>query len=236
MKEKRYLEETRLLDYWAENIQALIQQKGWNKLDEYEKIQQIYNYVRDDILFGYNVGDYIPAHQVLIDHIGQCNTKTTLLMALLRAVGIPCRVHAFTVFNKVQKGATSGIVSRHIPDEVMHTWTEVYYQEQWYDLEGVIIDRAYLNGIYRKFHNPTGYFCGYGVCIPEVENPVIDWDANNTYIQKSAINQDFGVYDSPDALSKEHGQELSKVKELLFMHYGRHVMNRNVNRIRNCKC
>lgn len=228
-----YLEETRILNYSNIEIQSLIQQRGWQDFDDFHKIQSIYNFVRDEILFGYNTGDTITARQVLRDGIGQCNTKATLLMALLRAVHIPCRLHAFTVSNCVQKGATSGIVARNTPSEVMHTWVEVLFENIWYDLEGVIIDKKYLAGLCRKFHNPTGAFCGFGVCIEDIGHPQIDWNRNNTYIQKASICQDFGIYDSPDALSTEHGQPLSKLKSFLYIHYGRHVMNRNVQRIRN---
>ena len=45
-----------------------------------------------------------------------------------------------------------------------------------------------------------GAFCGYGVAVKNFKNPVIDFDRNNTYIQSEGINQDFGVYDSPDDL------------------------------------
>ena len=61
---------------------------------------------------------------------------------------------------------------------------------------------------------------------------VIDFDRNNTYIQSEGINQDFGVYDSPDELLKEHHQEMSRVKAFLYRNWGRHMMNRNVRKIR----
>ena len=40
----------------------------------------------------------------------------------------------------------------------------------------------------------------------DFRNPVIDFDRNDTYIRSEGINQDFGIYDSPDELRKEHGQ------------------------------
>ncbi len=64
-------------------------------MGEFERIKAIYNYVRDDVLFGYNIDDGISASKVLADGYGQCNTKGTLFMALLRACNIPCRVHGF---------------------------------------------------------------------------------------------------------------------------------------------
>ena len=79
-----------------------------------------------------------------------------------------------------------------------------------------------------------GAFCGYGVAVKDFKHPVIDFDRNNTYIQSKGINQDFGVYDSPDELLKEHHQEISGVKAFLYRNLGRHLMNRNVRRIRGC--
>ena len=53
----RYLKATRMLDY------------------EFERIKSIYGFVRDDILFGYNIDDDISASRVLSDGYGQYNTK-----------------------------------------------------------------------------------------------------------------------------------------------------------------
>ena len=70
-----YLEKTNLLDYDNENIQKLINDRGWMKLDTLSRIKAIYNYIRDEILFGYNIDDNIKASKVLKDGFGQCNTK-----------------------------------------------------------------------------------------------------------------------------------------------------------------
>ena len=111
----RYLTETPMLDFSDASIQDLITQRGWQSLDEFERIRSIYNFVRDEILFGYNVDDNIPASKVLADGYGQCNTKGTLFMALLRGCGIPCRVHGFIIDKRLQKGAMTGLVYRLAP-------------------------------------------------------------------------------------------------------------------------
>ena len=74
----KYLKETCMLDYSNPEIQELIQKMKWKELDEFERIKGIYNFVRDDILFGYNEDDAICASKVLFDGYGQCNTKGTL--------------------------------------------------------------------------------------------------------------------------------------------------------------
>ncbi len=227
-----YLAQTHMLDYDNYMIQELIRERGWRELPEFERIRSIYNFIRDEIRFGYNVDDSIPASKVLKDGYGQCNTKGTLFMALLRAVGIPCRVHGFTIRKELQEGAMTGFVYKQAPKNIFHSWVEVYLEGKWYELEAFIIDKDYLGKLQQKNSNCTGAFCKYGVGVEDFKNPIIDFNRNNTYIQSTGINQDFGIYDSPDALLKIHHQEMGFIKKFAFRYYGRHMMNRNVKKIR----
>ncbi len=231
----RYLLETPMLDFSSPAIQALIAQRGWCAMGKFERIRAIYNYVRDEILFGYNTDDGIPASKVLADGFGQCNTKGTLFMALLRGCGVPCRVHGFTIDKKLQKGAMTGLVYALAPSNVFHSWVEVYLDDVWYELEAFILDKAYLEGLQAANPDCTGAFCGYGVAVRDFRHPVIDFDRNNTYIQSEGINQDFGIYDSPDELLGRHGQEMSRLKTFVYRNLGRHLMNANVRKLRKAK-
>lgn len=232
---EQYLRETQMLNFSAVNIQKLISDRGWRHNNAYTRIKQIYNFVRDEIQFGYNVDDDITASQVLMDGYGQCNTKGTLFMALLRGVNIPCRVHGFTIDKKLQKGAMSGIVYKNAPKNIFHSWVEVFLDGVWYELEAFILDQAYLSQLQRINSTCNGDFCGYGVAVKDFHNPIIDFDRNNTYIQSEGINQDFGIYDSPDDLLAEHHQEMSAFKAFLYRNLGRHLMNYNIKKIRNTK-
>lgn len=231
----KLLQETKMLDYSNSAIQELISKRGWKELDDFNKIRSIYNYIRDEIAFGYNIDDSVPASKVLKDGYGQCNTKGTLFMAILRACGVPCRVHGFTIDKILQKGAMTGIVYKNAPTNIFHSWVEVFFENQWYELEGFILDIDYLNKLQAINSDCTGSFCGYGVAVKDFKNPTIDFDKNNTYIQSEGINQDFGIYDSPDELLMEHGQELKPVKAFAYRHLGRHLMNKNVKKVRKYK-
>lgn len=230
-----YLKETKILDYSNASIQKLLEQRGWENLDTVAKVQAIYNFVRDEIKFGYNVSDYISASQVLNDGYGQCNTKATLLMALLRATDVPNRIHGFTIDKALQKGAITGIWYRLSPKNILHSWVEVWVNEQWYFLEGVILDKPYLTKLQELNSDCKTTFCGFGVYTDNFENPPIEWNLNNTFIQDKGINRDFGVFDTPDAFYAKHQQELNAFKKFIFQHIVRHIMNNNVERIRNKK-
>lgn len=86
---KQFLVTTPLVDYQHSEIQSLIEAKGWRQLDEITAAEQIYNFIKDDIEFGYSETDTLTASQVLKQGYGQCNTKGTLLVALLRLVIFP---------------------------------------------------------------------------------------------------------------------------------------------------
>ena len=230
---EEYLRETPMLDFSSINIQELISDRKWKDVDTYHRIKQIYNFVRDEILFGYNVDDSIPASKVLADGYGQYNTKGTLFMALLRGVNVPCRVHGFTIDKKLQKGAMTGIVYKKAPQNIFHSWVEVYLDGVWYELEAFILDKAYLSRLQNINSTCIGAFCGYGVAVKDFRKPIIDFERNNTYIQSEGINQDFGIYDCPDNLLKEHHQEMSALEAFLYRNLGRYLMNYNIKKIRN---
>ena len=64
---KKYLRETKMLDYSSKNIQQLIRERNWNDIEEFERLKSIYTFVRDEILFGYNIDDGISASSPVAD-------------------------------------------------------------------------------------------------------------------------------------------------------------------------
>jgi len=177
-----YLKQTPILDFEHPEIQALVRTRQWKQLSEADRIHAIYDYVRNEIRFGYNASDEIPASQVLKDGYGQCNTKGTLFMALLRAVGIPCRFHGFTIYKALQRGAIPvWIYNLAAPPEIIHSWVEVQFQGRWLNMEGFILDDPYLHRLQAAFSDCTT-FCGYGAAVTDLQNPPVVWTGGDTYI------------------------------------------------------
>ena len=67
----QYLKETKMLDYSHKSIQKLIRERSWKSLPETKRVKAIYEFVKDEILFGYNVDDNVKASRVLKDGYGQ---------------------------------------------------------------------------------------------------------------------------------------------------------------------
>lgn len=147
-----------MLNYKEPPIVKLIDNRKWNGLDEFSEIKAIYDYVQNEILLGYNKYDNLTATQVLSDGIGQCNTKATLLMALLRAAGVPCRLHGAKVTKCFQRGLMPKIMAKSAPPHIIHTWAEVFYNGEFLSLEGVITDKAYIAGLLKMFPVHKGIF------------------------------------------------------------------------------
>jgi len=51
-------------------------------------------------------------------------------------------------------------------------------------------------------------------------------------VQKTGINHDYGIFDSPDAFYAKHGSNLSGPKRFLYGYVVRHFMNATIARIR----
>lgn len=232
MEKTGLLKKTKLLDYDDCLIQSLIYERGRRDLPEYDAIGAVYHFVKDEILFGYNRCDTLTASEVLSDGIGQCNTKSTLLMALLRTLGIPCCLHGFTVSKDFQKGATSGIVSFLAPSEIVHTWVEVLFGGRWIILEGVIIDDGFLQSIKQMYRETKGIFRMYAIAVDDFPNLAVDWTGKDTFIQSKAIVKDFGIFPDPDSFFSKHSQNLGILRTFLYEHIGCKKMTRNINRLR----
>jgi transglutaminase-like putative cysteine protease len=230
---KKYLTESVILDFSNDAIQALIRSRGWEKMDEFDQIGAAYDFVRNEIKFGYNHADNLPASKVLRDKYGQCNTKGNLLMALLRALDIPCRFHGFTIDNQLQKGAIPNYLFWLAPKHILHSWVEVIFEGDWINLEGFILDEPYLTSIQDRQSHNCGAYKGYAIATPCLQKPEVDWVGKSTYIQREGIHDDFGVFDTPDAFYSAHGTNLKGLKRILFQNMFRHMMNRNLDKIRN---
>lgn len=232
-KEQDYLQRTGILDFDTPAITHLIDSRGWRQLPPEQAARAVYEFCRDEILFGYNAGaDSLPASAILKEGLGHCNTKSNLLMALLRALGIPCRLRAFTIDKRLQKGAMTAFVYFMAPQEILHTWVEVQLQGQWVVLEGVILDAQYLRAVQNRFSNCQHAFLGYAVATPSLAEPAVQWTGRDTYIQREGIARELGLYASPDDFYGEHKTNLSGVKGLLYHNFFYKVLNDNVRRIR----
>lgn len=228
------LQPTRMLDFHADNIRALVDKRGWRQKSRQEDAARaVYEFCREEILFGYNSdADDMSASRVLAEGIGHCNTKATLLMALLRSVGIPCRLHAFTINKILQRGALTPFVYFMAPREIVHTWAEARLGNQWIALEGVILDSGYLEAVQHRFAHCAHPFLGYAVATADLQSPRVEWTGVDTFIQHDGIARELGIYQSPDEFYAKNRTNLRGFKGWLYRNYFYERLNENISNIR----
>ncbi len=164
-----------------------------------EKLDRIFRYVRDDILFGFPPeGDFVKASETIERGYGQCNTKGILFLALCKAANIPARIHYSRISKEIQRGFFTGIAYLLMPDEISHSWLEVEISGQWHPVDSYINDlplhRAAVHELHRRKWE-TGFSVSRAGGEPSAEL-VLD-EAH--YAQMGAVTGDDGIWDEPAA-------------------------------------
>jgi hypothetical protein len=152
-------------------------------------------------------------------------------MALLRAVGVKCRIHGFTIHKGLQRGVVPELVYPIVPEEILHSWVEVELNGKWINLEGFILDNAFLKVLQSSFADRES-LCGYGAGTHCLNAPPVEWTGQDTYIQDAGIVRDFGTYDTPDAFYADHEQKFGHLRGWLYRNAIRHWMNARVRAFR----
>lgn len=151
-------------------------------------------------------------------------------MTLLRALGVKCSIHGFTIHKELQLGVAPELVYPLAPNEILHSWIEIETEGGWVNLEGFILDRPFLRSLqaeFEGFESPCGY-CAGTVCLSA---PPVECNGKDTYIQTTGIKQDFGVFDTPDQFYNDTQQALVFARVFLYRHIIRYWLNAKVRTV-----
>lgn len=117
------------------------------------------------------------------------------------------------------------------PEEILHSWIEVELDGRWINLEGFILDSAFLKILQSSFADRES-LCGFGAGTDCLSAPPVEWNGQDTYIQETGIVQDFGTFDTPDVFYAEHEQKFGRLRGWLYRNIIRHWMNARVRAFR----
>ena len=214
-----YLSATELCDCDNIEVKNRAQELTKDAATPKEAAMSIFNFVRDQILFGFNRYD-AKASETLKGEIGFCITKSTLQVALLRAAGIPARYHQVVLSNESLKGLVpDSIYRKKIPKKIgYHSCCECYLDGKWVVCEA-LFDKALYNAACKK-----------GI-MSEEKIPNIDWDGDKDLIVVTPFMlEDKGNFPSLDGLFKKLQDEnkLPRIMAGIVFQY----MNRHINKLR----
>jgi hypothetical protein len=224
----------RLADYDHPLVQEIAQYLTQGEKTIRGKLEKIFYYVRDDILFGFpKKGDLIKASDTIMLGIGQCNTKGTLFLALCRATGIPARIHFSLIDKEIQRGLFAGLRYKLLPSLLSHSWIEVKVEGTWRRVDAYINDEAYFRvavSILKKKGWETGYSvsCPNGTCSCE-----FNFDEDR-FVQMGAVVEDHGLWNDPSdyfATDKYKNRPNALMMFLYRLRIG--TINRKCTKLRN---
>jgi hypothetical protein len=229
-----YLKKTRLLNYTHPWLNDLVERQGWLNLSKQQRIDNIFSFIKNEIVFGYNKVDDIPASRVLHDGYGCGVSKSILLMALLRKCHIPCRFHAVTIDKELHKKTISGLAFHLAPRNFVHSWVEVYVESKWINIVGYMLDHIYLQSIQKQITKAIvdDTFFNYEIAALKAIHPNLERQYTCSYNQNQEIDYDYGVFDSPDEFYRKHACDLGFVKSWLFKNLARNLINSKLLKIR----
>ena len=230
---KVYLEPTTLVDVNTPIIRQKALNLTQNLESDIDKVKRIYHFVRDEIPYTFT-HNLQKASDVLKQGVGQCNTKTTLTIALLRAIQIPARYHCGSVSKELFQNTIPrwayGLTPELIPG---HCWPEVYINNRWTAIENVMDIHLY-DGILQKMSSNQGkqlMGCGFSNDVFQKE-----WDGKtDVLMQDGALVKDAGTFGNADEYLARSEHFLNPIKHWIKRNIVRNAMNKKFDQLRKKK-
>lgn len=162
-----------------------------------KKIIKILDFARDKIKFGFlKQGDFVKASQVVKYGRGNCNAKSTLVLALCRAVNIPARIHFSLIKKEITRGIFTGLAYRFMPDSLSHSWIEIKLEDKWTRTDSYIVDTLlYQAG--RKELKKRGWKTGFLISPLREKIETKSALKQEQFVQKNVVVEDHGVWEEP---------------------------------------
>lgn len=162
-----------------------------------KKLEKLFYYVRDDIKFAFpKDGDLVKASETIQSGRGQCNTKSTLFLALCKSMGIPARIHFSLIKKEIQQGLFTGIAYHLMPDLISHSWIEVKIEGKWRRLDSYINDEDFYLAAKSELKK-NGWDTGFSVACSSGESSSGFHIDEEKFVQMDAVVLDHGVWDEP---------------------------------------
>jgi hypothetical protein len=146
----------------SQQIETLARRLTRGLQTERARAVRLHDFVRDRIEFGFTARlDDASPEEALFDGVGPTITKTTLFVALLRAVGLRAQQHFVTIDHDILRGVFGHATHRLLPWEILHSYAEVEIDGHWCSIDSYALDAALWRGATARLA-AEGALLGYG--------------------------------------------------------------------------
>lgn len=155
---EKYLKPTFFIDSDSEIVINLAKKLTNDIGQDLERVKVLYEYVRDEILYTIdnfqitNPSGY-KASEIIQEKRGFCITKSILLIALLRSINIPARLHFADIINHRSPDHLQKIMGTKV--FIYHGYVEFYLANTW-----VKLNPAFNKALVEKHNLPLCEFDG----------------------------------------------------------------------------
>lgn len=178
-------------------LEIFLNKLALEKLDEIQKIEYLYNYVRDQILFDFHPEvDDLDASDVFELGSGQCNNKTVLFYEMLTYLKIEARVHFSTIDKNIHRGLFPRLLLAIAPAEIGHSWVDVKVNGAWVQLDGFINDSELYKGA-QIVNQQNGWKIGNSVAEGKCGSSIDFSLKEANFVQMEGIMTDLGTTKNP---------------------------------------
>ena len=204
---------------------------GTNSIEQ--KIEDLFQFVRDDIKFGFPPKwDIVRASEVLDYGLGYCNTKATLFLALLKAADISARIHCGLIDIEIMNGIFPSRLYSSMPSAGPHSWIEIEIDRSWKAIDSYINDVQFYRHALELLHE-SGRDTGYSISLAKGESSCEFNFGEKGYVHMGAVIEDHGVWeDFSEYVSSERYVPMSE-EQLKGYPLIAKLGNRAIERIRS---
>ncbi len=174
----------------------------------HDKALALFRHVRQMPFGCVGDGTGVPALTVLRLNRGDCHTKSTLLVALLRAIGLPARLRLVSL----KPDFLQGIIDLG-QNPVEHCQVEVWLEDHWVRFDSHVMDPPLVEAC-RTQLTLEGRTLGYGLHL----DGAVDWDGQTEALSptvaaddRSLPVRDWGCYDDPYSFYSSTDEVRSKL-------------------------
>lgn len=222
----------RLSDFDHPAIQVKAKELTSGKSTLIDKVESIFNYVRDEIRFGFPPKwDQVKASETLKYRLGYCNTKATLFRALCEAIDIPARIHTGHIEIKIMRGIFPSFAFPFLPSSGGHSWMEIEVDGEWKPIDSYINDKPFYERALKRLQE-RGRTTAYSISLARGVSSCEFNFGEKGFVHMGAVVDDHGTLDDySEYMSSEKYYSMNRV-ELMSYPIIAKMSNRNIERIR----
>jgi hypothetical protein len=226
----RWLGASPLLDLEDPKLRLRVRALTQLSKTEREKALAVYGFVKRMPLAKRMKLRLRTAREVIDSGTGDAPDKATLLVAMLRAAGIPARVRYVLVSGEILRGLTTQVRKAARP------LVEMWLHGRWLRTDTYIFDAAYMAAARQRLKE-RGWDYGFGIHV----GGAMLWDGwDHSFVGGHATHEDplvladLGVYQDPGEFvaSRAYRALRSRVARLLHWNVLAPTMERSIRRLR----